>query len=215
VRRSGDDLTAYYFRAAAAAAQKVPAEHQAAAFLLALGIGLDDDELMRKNPVTRNLWLKIESDDERKKRLEVIGEAAIQGRHDLCQHFVVSCALTVQLGPKQAENAGIVKEVLDSRKGGSGFSFCDLSADLAGVTFAKQIIAVPKRLAAVEKSFVVADYTLSPKGLQDDLSLEAFVKEYGGVTDKRFLTKFEGLRTDVLALPGFKAWEKEDRNKDK
>ena len=52
-RRTDDELMAYYFRAAAAAAQRVPAEHQAAAFLLALGIGLDDDVLMRKNPVTR------------------------------------------------------------------------------------------------------------------------------------------------------------------
>jgi len=203
-RRTKDDLTAYYFRAAATAAQKVPAEHQAGAFLLALGIGLDDDELMRKNPVTHLLWLKVESDAERKKRLEVIGEATVQGRHDLCQHFVVSCALTVQLGAKNAETAGIVKELLDSRDGGSGFSFCDLSADLAGVTFAKQVLAAPKSLAKVEKSFVVADYTLSPKGLQDSLTRDEFIKEYGGVSDKRFQEKFEGLRGDVLALPGFK-----------
>src|SRR5260370_13561379 len=164
---------------------------------------------MRKNPVTRNLWLKIEADEERKKRLEVIGEATVQGRHDLCQHFVVSCALTVQLGPKQAENAGILKEVLDSRKGGSGFSFCDLSADLAGVAFAKQIIAAPKRLGVVEKSFVVGDYTLSPKGLQDDLSQEAFLKEYGGGTGTGLLAQLEALRADVLALPGVKEAEKD------
>jgi hypothetical protein len=208
-RRSKDELTAYYFREAAAAAQRVPAEHQAAAFLLALGIGLDDDMLMRKNPVTRNLWLKLESDDERKKRLEVIGEPTVQGRHDLCQHFVVSCALTVQLGVKNAEAAGVVKEMLDARPGGSGFSFADLSADLAGVTFAKRIIAEPKLLPKVEKSFVVADYTLSPKGLVEGLTEEEFAKQYGGVTDKRFLTRFEELRADVLALPGFKEKDKD------
>src|SRR5260370_26196349 len=72
-RRSGDDLTAYYFREAAAAAQKVPAEHQAAAFLLALGIGLDDDELMRKNPAPRKLWLYIDADEGPKQRLGAIG----------------------------------------------------------------------------------------------------------------------------------------------
>ena len=203
-RRSKDELTAYYFREAAAAALKVPAEHQAAAFLLALGIGLDTSDLMRKNPVTRGLWLKIEADDERKQRLEVIGEPTVQGRHDLCQHFVVSCALSAQLGVKNAEAAGIMKEVLDARDGGSGFSFCDLSADLAGVTFAKQILASPKTLAAVEKSFVVADYTLSPKGMVEGLTQDEFAKEYGSVADKRFLTKFEALRADVQALPGFK-----------
>jgi hypothetical protein len=203
-RRTKDELTAYYFREAAAAARRVPAEHQAAAFLLALGIGLDDDMLMRKNPVTRGLWLKIESDNERKKRLEVIGEPTVQGRHDLCQHFVVSCALTAQLGVKNAEAAGVMKEMLDARPGGSGFSFADLSADLAGVTFAKRIIADPKLLEMVEKSFVVADYTLSPKGLVEGLTEEEFAKQYGSVTDKRFLSRFEELRADVLALPGFK-----------
>jgi hypothetical protein len=208
-RRSQDELTAYYFREAAAAAQHVPADHQTAAFLLALGIGLDTADLMRKNPVTRGLWLKIETDDERKKRLEVIGEPTMQGRHDWCQHFVVSGALSVQLGLKGAEMAGIAKEVLDAREGGSGFSFCDLVADLAGVSFAKQILATPKTLAKVEKSFVVADYTLSPKGLSDGLTQEEFAKEYGGVSDKRFLSKFEALRADVLALPGFKDKEKD------
>ena len=134
----------------------------------------------------------------------MIGEATVHGRHDLCQHFVVSCALTVQLGAKNAERAGIVKELLDSRPGGSGFSFADLSADLAGVNFAKQVLAAPKSLAQIEKSFVVADYTLSPKGLVEDLTQEQFAKDYGGVTDKRFLEKYEALRADVLGMPGFK-----------
>jgi hypothetical protein len=207
-RRDKDELTAYYFRTAAAAAQRVPDEHQTAAFLLALGIGLDTADLMRKNPVTRGLWLKIESDEERKKRLAVLGEPTVQGRHDLCQHFVVSCALSVQLGLKRAELAGIAKEVLDAQDGGSGFSFCDLSADLAGVSFAKQVLAAPKSLAKVEKMFVVADYTLSPKGLVEGLTQEEFAKEYGSISDKRFLTKFEALRADVLALPGFKDKDK-------
>ncbi len=209
VRRVKDELMAYYIREAAVAADKVPADHRAAAFLLALGIGLDTADLMRKNPVTRTLWLKLETEDERKKRLEVIGEPAVHGRHDLCQHFSVSCALTAQLGAKNAEMAGVMKEMLDSRPGGSGFSFADLSADLAGVTFAKRIIDEPKRLEKVAKSFVVADYTLSPKGLVEDLTEEQFAKDYGSVADKRFKTRFEELRADVLALPGFKEKDKE------
>lgn len=208
-RRDKDELMAYYIRAAAAAAQRVPAEHQAEAFLLAIGIGLDTADLMRHNPVTRGMWLQIESDAERKRRLEIIGEPTVHGRHDLCQHFVVSCALCAQLGVKAGEAAGIAKEVLDARDGGSGFSFVDLSADLAGVTFAKRILADPKMLTQVEKSFAVADYTLSPKGLVEGLTQEEFAKDYGSVADKRFLTKFEALRKEVLALPGFKPKEKE------
>jgi hypothetical protein len=208
-RRDKDELMACYIRAAAAAAQRVPAEHEAEAFLLAIGIGLDTADLMRYNPVTRGLWLQIESDTERKRRLEVIGEPMVHGRHDLCQHFVVSCALCAQLGVKAGEAAGIAKEVLDARDGGSGFSFADLSADLAGVTFAKRILADPKILPQIEKSFVVSDYTLSPKGLVEGLTQDEFAKDYGSVADKRFLTKFEALRKEVLALPGFKQKEKE------
>jgi hypothetical protein len=34
-------------------------------------------------------------------------------------------------------------------------------------------------------------------------------QDYGSVADKRFLTKFEAPRKEVLALPGFKQKEKE------
>src|SRR2546428_7142543 len=52
----GDALTEHYFRVAAKAARRLPADQQANALLLAMGIGLDDSDLMRKNPVTRELW---------------------------------------------------------------------------------------------------------------------------------------------------------------
>ena len=38
----------------------------------------------------------------------------------------------------------------------------------------------------------------------EGLTQVEFVKEFGGVTDKRFQSKFEALRAEVLALPGFK-----------
>jgi len=43
------------------------------------------------------------------------------------------------VGAQLAETAGVLKEQLDSRPGGTGFSFGDLSADLAGVTFASRL----------------------------------------------------------------------------
>jgi hypothetical protein len=43
----------------------------------------------------------------------------------------------------------------------------------------------------------------------EGLTEEEFAKQYGGVTDKRFLTRFEELRADVLALPGFKEKDKD------
>ena len=145
-RREKDDLTAYYFQEAALAAGKLPADQVVPAYLLALGIALDSSDMMRRNLVTRGFWRKVENDDDWKRRLAVLGEPMVQGRHDLCQHFVVSAALTAMLGAKNAESAGILKEMLDARDGGSGFSFNDLSADLAGVAFAQQLLRTPKQL---------------------------------------------------------------------
>ena len=79
----------------------------------------------------------------------------------------MSAALTVAAGPQAAESAGILKEMLDSR-GGSGFSFADLSADFAGIAFARRLLDKPERLADVEKNFRIGDYTISPRVCRKD-----------------------------------------------
>ncbi len=201
--RQGDELTAYYFRAAAAAARKLPADQAARAYLFGLGVALDTADMLRTNVLTRGLWRRVESERERKARLAVLGTPTVHGRHDLCQHFVVSCALAAVGGPEAAEAAGVLKEVLDSRPGGSGFSFADLSADMAGVAFAKQLLASPALLERVERSFTVADYALPPRGLVEGLSEAEFIKRYGATDDERFLKEQEALRRRVLALPGY------------
>jgi hypothetical protein len=210
-RREKDELTEHYFHEAALAAKKLPADEAGPAYLLALGIALDDADLMRRNPVTRTFWKRVESEDERKTRLAVLGEPMIQGRHDLCQHFCVSAALTVMLGSKYAENAGIVKEMLDSRDPNNGFSFNDLSADIAGVAFACRVLKEPKLLGHVAESFKVADYTIAPKYEPEGLPAKEFAKMYGSVSDERFLEKKKEIWTKVLKQPGFAPAPKEEK----
>jgi len=202
-RRSGDELTVYYVHAAAAAARRLPEKEAAAAFLLALGIALDDSPLLRTNLLTRGLWRKIESDEARKRRLAVLGEPALHGRHDLAQHFSVSAALTAAAGPQAAESAGILKEMLDSR-GGSGFSFADLSADFAGIAFARRLLDKPSLLADIEKSFCIDDYTISPRGLPEGLTAAQFEKQYGSLKDERYLRVQDDIRKRIAALPGYR-----------
>ena len=60
----------------------------------------------------------------------------LRGRNDLVMHFIISAAITAAGGGGLADNIGVFKEVDDSR-GGSGFSFPDLLADRAGVSFAE------------------------------------------------------------------------------
>jgi uncharacterized protein YfiM (DUF2279 family) len=201
-RRSGDELTVHYVRAAATAARRLPDKEAAPAFLLALGIALDDSTLLRSNLLTRGLWRKVEPDDARKKRLAVLGEPTLHGRHDLAQHFSVSAALTAAAGPQAAESAGILKEIMDSR-GGSGFSFADLSADFAGIAFARRLLDKPALLADVEKSFRVGDFAISPRGLPEGLSAAEFAKKYGSLKDHRYLRVQEDIRKRIAALPGY------------
>ncbi len=201
---AGDELMEHYVRAAAAAARKLPETRRGAAFALGLGVAVDPSSLMRKNPVVGATWRRVESDDERKTRLKVIGEAAVHGRHDLAQHFVVSMGLTAVLGEKKAEAAGVMKELLDAMPGGSGFSFADLAADFAGVAFAARVIERPGRLEGIEKGFRVKDHALPPKGLAEGLALEEFEKRYGGTGDARFRKERDEIKRRILALPGFK-----------
>jgi hypothetical protein len=202
-RRGGDELTVYYVRTGAAAARRLPEKEAAPAFLLALGIALDDSELLRSNLLTRGLWRKIEPEDAYKQRLKVLGKPTLHGRHDLAQHFGVSAALTAAAGPQAAENAGMLKEMLDSR-GGSGFSFADLSADFAGITFARRLLAKPERLADIEKSFRIDDYAISPRGLPEGLTAAEFAKKYGSVRDDRYLRLEADIRKRIDALPGYR-----------
>jgi hypothetical protein len=202
-RRVGDELTVYYVRAAAAAARRLPEKEAAPAFLLAVGIALDDSSLLRSNLLTGRLWRKIEPEDALKQRLEVLGEPTLHGRHDLAQHFSVSAALTAAAGPQAAESAGILKEMLDSR-GGSGFSFADLSADFAGIAFARRLLDKPSRLADIEKSFRIGDYAISPRGLPEGLTAAEFAKKYGSLKDDRYLRLQEDIRKRIDSLPGYR-----------
>lgn len=60
----------------------------------------------------------------------------LQNRDDLALHFLYSAILEINGGAQTALNIGELKEVMDSMKGGTGYSFADLVADKAGIQFA-------------------------------------------------------------------------------
>jgi hypothetical protein len=169
--------------------------------LLALGVGLDDSDLLRKNPLTRETWQRLEPEADFKKRAAVLGSPTMRGRRDWAQHFAVSCALTALGGPKAAESAGILKEQLDMRPGGSGFSFDDLCADFAGIAFAQLVQDDAKALEEVARNFCVLNYLPDPKDLPTGLSREAFFKRFGSTADPRFRDMQAEIWKRVRELP--------------
>lgn len=202
-RPKGDQLTAEYVKVAAAVAATQAEDMRATAFLVGLGIALDDSTVLRKNPVTGKLCEAVESDPERRERIAVLGLPTMRHRRDLCQHFVVSAALAEMQGPALAEAAGLLKELADL-DGASGFSFADLAADYAGVAFAQKVKKTPAVLATLAKEFAVADYVPVVTGLREGLSRTRFEADFGSTSDPRLLNALEEARARVIELPAYK-----------
>ncbi len=202
-RVKGDDLTAAYIREAAAAAAAVEKEYREAAFLLGLGLALDDSTILRDNPVTASFCKAIESDDDRRQRLAVLGNPTIRNRRDLCQHFVISVTLTEMAGAELAEQAGVLKEQMDMTKT-SGFSFTDLCADFAGIEFAKRVKKNPTELESVSKKFAVADFVPAIDGLRDGISAERFKSDFGSMNDAKFKAAYDAVWQRVRDMPAYK-----------
>jgi hypothetical protein len=182
---SGQERLSAYFRTAAEVASRQPPEVQTPAFLLALAIGLDRSDSLRKYAVMSDLVASIEHDDDRDRRLEVLGTPTMHQRHDLVQHFVLSAATASSSGERSAEAVALAKQLHDARYGG-GFSFAAWCADLSGIAFARRVQTEQLPLAALAKSFRVEDVLPNLDGLPERLSMVDFKARYGSASDERF-----------------------------
>jgi hypothetical protein len=198
-----DGMTEYLISRAAAEASKAPPALAAKSFLLGIGIALDDENLWRDFPMLGEFYRQVESDYERQNRLSVLGKTTIFGRHDLAQHFALSCALAVQLGPLGAEQVGIAKEIKDAH-GQSGFSFVDLSADMAGITFASQVRDGKIPLNKLADSFNIRDFMPDIKDLNEGISWKDFIEDYGSLSDNRYQKIHGEIQKRIQSLPGYR-----------
>ncbi len=211
--RTGDALADHYIRRAARFTLKEGISPRA--YLVALGVALDGSNQLRSNPLVSWYLARLESDGERRHRLRVLGKPTMLGRDDWLQHFVVSAALTAQVGPAMAEQAGIMKELSDAR-GRSGFSFADLAADNAGICFARTLLD-PGRdaghaLTAVVLNFEGKLHLPEMNDLEDGLPYADLVRKYGEPTDTGFQRACRDVRRRVENLPAFRTLSKEPRS---
>ena len=203
LRPKGDDLTAEYLKAAATAALKLDEKVRVRAFLLAIGLTLDDSNSLRDKPFAKKLGEGIETADERKARQANFGKPFIRGRRDWCQHFAVSAALTELLGSTAAEFAGLSKELLDMQ-GTSGFSFADLAADYSGVRFAQWLQEDAKRLEILAKDAKLDDFVPEMKDFVEGLTVAKFKKDFGGTGDDRWKKALGEVRDAIAERPAHK-----------
>jgi hypothetical protein len=203
-RPQGDALTETYIRQAARAASELPERLHAPAFLYALGIALDDSDILLKTLFNRDFCLSIEPAEQRRARLAVLGQPTVHGRHDLAQHFVVSCYLTVAYGRVVAEAAGLAKELHDA-KSGSGFSFADLAADQAGVEFASRVLSKQLRCRDLADKFLVSDYMPPVAQLPEGIGWDDFLAKYGDESNPRFQQARQEIHSRIQALPPYRS----------
>lgn len=205
-RPIGDQVLEKLVRQAAKAAASLPAEEsrRRGAFLLALGILVDDSEFLRQQPALGSLWQQLEDTAQRAERLKRIPLPTIEGRHDWAQHFGVSAALTELLGPGPARSLGLAKEWRDAH-GDSGFSFTDLAADYAGVAFAQGVRSGSLPLEELSRSFILSDYVPRLSGYDEEIPLRRFIAEYGGFLGQRTQTVIQEIEAAIKHLPGYAA----------
>lgn len=114
------------------------------------------------------------------------------GRGDLLLHFVISAGLQVVSDHGVAMAIGEFKELLDSARGGSGFSFVDIAADRTGLRFAKAATDKSGGARRLQSSFAkrVTEKDFFPQygDLPEGLTDAQFKSRFGSVEDPRYKT---------------------------
>lgn len=199
----GDELLDHYVRQAAKAATELDAEHRQKALLIALGASIGATDEIRKLPALRSLLNRIESPADSSVRNTLIGKPTIRGRNDLAMHFTVAAMLTAHSGKKAAEATMLAKEVVDAQRG-TGFSFCDLAADKAGVLFAEQILDGQIPLDQLASRFRSSDYVPPVDEFPEGLTTVQFMNQFGGIQDDRYQAMILRIEMAINELPGFR-----------
>jgi len=200
---TGDELLQLYVRQAALAAKQVRRENASRAFILALGIALDETDSLRKLPLAGGAIDAIEPEQRRVERHAAFADmpaTSMHGRADLAKHFLVSAHLVALLGSEPARGAGVVKEMLDSN-GGSGFSFADMAANRSGIAFAVAVLKDRLTLDDIASSFTVESFMPPIEGLREGLQAEEFTEAFGCVGDQRLQAELSRIEASISSLP--------------
>jgi hypothetical protein len=115
----------------------------------------------------------------------------LHSRPDWSRHFCVSAGLVILSDGSRSQSVGVLKELKDANAGGSGFSFGDLTADVAGERFAQA--ATRDVAAAVSMQHRMTDPLRSnplwsndimpdPSDLPEGIYVDEFEARYGGVS---------------------------------
>jgi len=114
----------------------------------------------------------------------------LKNRNDLAQHYLISGAINAVSGTAWSNAIGLEKELKDS-DGGSGFSFVDLMADIAGNKLAQSALSessaakLQSKMARLSgEESIMGDIG----GLAEGLTSTEFRLEYGNTNSDEYIT---------------------------
>lgn len=127
----------------------------------------------------------------------------LAGRNDFAQHFALSAFLAATGGENLSNLAGLYKELNDAQAG-SGFSFNDLAADLAGSHLGE--VSTGSRAAALQMQKKLANVrdagTFFPKvrDLPEFISQAEFQRRFGGVGQPDYQRMMQRIEKRIAEL---------------
>jgi hypothetical protein len=164
------------------ASRPEPIENACAA-ILALGIVVGHERCAR--------FAGLDRDDDLVRAATALRPGTtLRGREDWARHVALTAARAVAESPFVGDLGGLLKEELDALTHGTGFSFGDLAADRAGVRFAaaatESVAAAAAAQARLEAGFGLDGYFPPVANLAENLTVEQFRRDYGGVGARRY-----------------------------
>ncbi|PCK01923.1 MAG: hypothetical protein COA42_22750 [Alteromonadaceae bacterium] len=124
-------------------------------------------------------------------------------KSDFAQHFIYSIALEILSSKGVSYSLGEAKELMDSQRGGSGFSFADIAADRAGLKFAELAINSNEQARALQEYCLTGlrerDFFPSTKGLPTRLNRQQFVERYKDTYSPQYRSVIQGIDNRINA----------------
>lgn len=132
----------------------------------------------------------------------------LQRRTDLAQHFTSSAAMTASVGADIAGLLATSKEAHDARYR-SGFSFSDLTANMAGVAFGSAATANASSARRLQTNLAkaTAETDYMPPVTRDNagLSEDDFLQLYQDRTSPAYRERLSAIDAQLAALPIYKS----------
>ncbi|WP_199610470.1 hypothetical protein [Flocculibacter collagenilyticus] len=133
----------------------------------------------------------------------------LAGRQDLALHFLYSAVIERLSEQGLSLAIGELKELLDSNTGGSGFSFADLAADMAGIAFAQSVTQNEEKAQQVQAilRFELAESHFFPsiKQLPEGLDNAHFKDQFGDTKSEQYQQLVAIINQRISALSLYQA----------